>query len=54
MEWAVALEGRTGPEGVLVTLDERAEAESIASEVRQKGHQVIVRTYNHGPVAPGP
>jgi hypothetical protein len=53
VEWAFVLEGRTGPDGVLVILDERTEAESIAAEVRQKGHRVVVRTYDHGPPAPG-
>jgi len=45
MEWAVVLAGRSVPEGVLVVLAERHEAESIAVEVRRKGHPVTVRPY---------
>ena len=44
-EWAVVLEGRSAPEGVLVVLAERQEAECIAVEVRKKGHPVVVRPY---------
>ena len=39
------LEGPSVPEGVLVVLAEREEAESIAVEVRRKGHPVTVRPY---------
>jgi hypothetical protein len=45
MEWAVVLEGRPEPEGILLVLPERPEAESIASEIRKKGHAVVVRPY---------
>jgi hypothetical protein len=45
MEWAVVLEGRSAPESVLVVLAERQEAESIAVEMRKKGHPVTVRPY---------
>jgi hypothetical protein len=45
MEWAVVLEGRPAPGGVLVVLAERNEAESIAVELRKKGHPVVVRPY---------
>jgi hypothetical protein len=45
MTWAVVLEGRSEPEGILVVLSERQEAETIAFEVRKKGHQVVVRPY---------
>jgi hypothetical protein len=43
MEWAVVLEGQTGPESILVLLDERQEAESIATELLKKGYRVVVR-----------
>jgi hypothetical protein len=45
VEWAVVLEGRPAPENILLVLAERQEAESIAAEVRQKGHRVVVRPY---------
>jgi hypothetical protein len=45
MEWAVVLERRAAPAGVLVVLAERHEAECIAVEVRKKGHPVVVRPY---------
>jgi hypothetical protein len=45
MEWAVALEGRSEPESVLVVLAERREAESIAAAIRRKGHPVVERSY---------
>jgi hypothetical protein len=46
VEWAVVLEGRSAPEGILLVLAERQEAETIASEVRKKGHRVVVRPYD--------
>jgi hypothetical protein len=49
MEWAVVLENRAGPESILVVLAERHEAESIATEVREKGHRVAVRPYRGDP-----
>ena len=42
MEWAVTLKGKTGPEGILMLLDEPAAAESIAIELRRRGHPVVV------------
>ena len=45
MAWAVSLEGRYDPQGVLVIMAERTEAETLAVEVRRKGHRVIVRPY---------
>jgi hypothetical protein len=43
--WAVALEGRHDPAAVLLLLDDRLEAESIASEIRRHGQPVVVRWY---------
>jgi hypothetical protein len=45
VEWAVVLEGRPAPEGILLVLAERQEAEAIAAEVRKKGHRVVVCPY---------
>ena len=42
MEWAVVLEGRSAPEGVLVV---RHEAEDIADDVRKEGRPIVVRPY---------
>jgi hypothetical protein len=46
----VVLEGRSAPENILLVLPERQEAETIAAEVRKKGHRVVVRPY--GPESP--
>ena len=45
MDWAVVLEGRMNREGVLMLLDDRGTAESIASELRRKGQRVTVHPY---------
>lgn len=42
------LSDRTGPEGILMILPDRVQAESIADEVRAKGHDVIVRRLSNG------
>jgi len=52
MEWAIALEGRTDLGGILLLLEDRAEAESIAGEMRERGHRVAVRPYPLRPAAP--
>ncbi len=49
MEWAVTVEGRTGPEAIVLLLDERREAETIASEIRARGQRVVVRPYPDRP-----
>lgn len=46
MDWAVAIEGRTDPGGIVLLCDDRSEAESIASEIRTMGTKVTVRQYN--------
>ena len=43
--WAIVLDGRFDPSGVLLLSDDRQELESIASEVRRRGHPVAVRPY---------
>lgn len=51
MEWAVALRERSGPEGILMILPDRTQAESIAVEIRARGHDVVVKhlsTSMHG------
>ena len=45
MEWAVMKADRSGPEGVLLILGDRKAAETIAAEVRHKGHRVKVLPY---------
>ena len=45
MGWAVTVEGRSDPGGIVMLLEDRAEAESIASEIRTRGTRVIVRLY---------
>jgi hypothetical protein len=45
MDWAVILEGRLSREGVLMLLEDRGTAESIAAELRLKGQRVTVYPY---------
>jgi ERCC4-type nuclease len=45
MSWAVTIDGRADPGGIVVLIDEREEAESIAREIRRRGTQVVVRPY---------
>jgi hypothetical protein len=45
MDWAVVLEDRIDREGVLMLLDTRSEAESIAAELQLRGQKVIVLPY---------
>lgn len=48
MGWAVAMEGRLDPGGIVLLLEDRLEAESLADEIRTRGTRVVVRMY------PGP
>ncbi len=45
ISWAVTLEGRSDPGGIVFLIDEREEAESIAHELRSRGTRVVVRQY---------
>ncbi len=45
MGWAVTLEGRSDPQGIVLLIDDRAEAEILASEIRARGQLVVVRPY---------
>jgi hypothetical protein len=45
MDWAVALEGRSDPEGILLLLADRSEAENLAKEIRVRGTPVVVVPY---------
>jgi PleD family two-component response regulator len=45
MESAIMLKGRTDEDGILLVLDDRREADSIASELRMRGHDVVVVSY---------
>jgi ERCC4-type nuclease len=45
MGWALSMEGRDDPEAIVLLVDEREEAESIAQELRSRGVPVIVRPY---------
>ena len=48
MPYAVVLDGRDDVAAVLMLLDDRAEAEVIAVEVRAAGHRVEVRQVSEG------
>jgi hypothetical protein len=43
VSWAIVIEGRTDKDGILMLCDDQQEAESIASEMRRRGHPVEVR-----------
>lgn len=46
MSWAVALDRKAGGRSlVLLVLEERSEAESIALEMRNRGQRVVVHAY---------
>lgn len=45
MGWAVTMEGRSDPGGIVLLLEDRAEAESIAKEICTRGTPVTVRLY---------
>ena len=45
MSWALTLEGRSDRAGVVLLIDDEREAERIASEVRRKGIQIVVRPH---------
>jgi hypothetical protein len=47
MDWAIAIEGQTGPESVLMLFAERSEAEAVASEMRRGNRpSICVRPWN--------
>ena len=45
MGWAVTMEGRADPGGIVLLIEEREEAESIAREICSRGTRVVVRPY---------
>ena len=45
MGWAVSMEGRLDQAAIVLLIDEREEAESIAKEIRSRGTKVVVRPY---------
>ena len=45
MGWAVTMEGRADPGAIVLLIEEREEAESIAQEIRSRGTSVVVRPY---------
>jgi hypothetical protein len=49
MGWAIVLDGRNDPGAILLLFDDRQVAEEIASEVRRRGHPVVVRPYPQRP-----
>ena len=60
MSWALTLEGRSDRGAVVLLVDDRGEAESIAIEVRRKGIPIVVRPHLsqrstlNGPPVEGP
>jgi hypothetical protein len=45
--WAVCIEGRSDPGGILFLIGDGAEAESLASEIRQRGVPAVARPVRH-------
>jgi hypothetical protein len=48
MGWALTLEGRVGPAAIILLVDDKDEAESIAQEVRRNGTRIVIRPYPSG------
>ena len=48
MGWALTLEGRADPAAIILLVDDKEEAESIAQEVRRNGTRVVIRPYPNG------
>ena len=48
MGWALTLEGRVDPAGIVLLVDDKDEAESIAQEVRRNGTRIVIRPYPSG------
>ena len=45
MTWALTLEGRSDRGGIVLLIDDRGEAERIATEVRLKGIAIVVKPH---------
>jgi hypothetical protein len=41
--WKVAIEGRDDPGGILLIVEDRGEAESIAAELRERGVKAVAQ-----------
>lgn len=48
MGWALTLEGRVDPAAIVLLVDDKDEAESIAQEVRRNGTRIVIRPYPSG------
>jgi hypothetical protein len=54
MSWAVVMEGRTDVTAIVMLIDDRDEAETIAAEICQRGPLVVVRPYPAADIPPAP
>lgn len=45
MAWAVVVEGRSDPGRILLIIDDKREAETLAHEIRRKGRRVGIEPY---------
>ena len=52
MGWALRLEGKTGPAGILLLVDDKNEAESLAQEIRRRGTRIVVSPYRTAEMTP--
>lgn len=48
MGWALTLDGRMDRAGILMLIEDREEAESLAHEIRRNGTRIVVRPYPSG------
>ena len=45
MGWALAVEGKPDPSGIVLLIDDKDEAESIAKDIRRTGIRIVIRPY---------
>ena len=53
MGWALAVEGKPDPSGIVLLIDDKEEAESIAKDIRRTGIRIVIRPYPGRDVAAG-
>lgn len=54
MGWALTVDGRLDRAAILMLVEDREEAESIAHEIRRNGTPIVVRPYREPAVGPSP
>ena len=54
MGWALTVDGRVDRAAILMLVEDREEAESIAHEIRRNGTRIVVRPYPSAGAAQSP